>query len=376
VAAWRTIVAFDTSPEIAMRAIHRRAFIASVATTSLARVGLPRAALAWQTPAPDPSWPTTGWPSATPDELNIDPALPDILASAALAAPSVTGVVVTRRGKIAALWAADGWSLEDPIDIRSCTKSFVSALVGRARHDGLLPSLSVTIGDLIPDRIPPGADPAVANITLWSLLTMTSGLAWSWQDDYQRIEAAEDPVALTLGLPVAAPQGEVYVYNSGGSHIIGLMVATAAGTPLEDYAREALLDPLGITMHGWRRTPQGEVIGGYGLQITPPDMAKLGYLYLRDGVWEGRQLIAPEYVEQSTIVQSSGDPTGGEPYGYQWWITSATGYDAYYALGYGGQYIYVVPALDLVVSVAVGDIDVPLAFPRPIIESTIVPLVY
>ncbi len=358
-----------------MRAITRRALVTSAVATPLATAATHPVTIARQTPTPDPRWPTAGWPTASPAELDIDPTLPDLLTSAALAAPSVTAVVVTRDGKVAATYVAEGWSLADPIDIRSCTKSFVSALVGLARQEGLLPSLSVTIGDLIPDRIPPGADPAVAGITLWSLLTMTSGLAWSWQDDYPRIEAAEDPVELTLGLPIAAAQGEVYVYNSGGSHIIGLMVAAAAGTPLETYAQDALFAPLGITMHDWRRTPQGEVIGGYGLQISPPDMAKLGYLYLRDGVWEGQQLISREYVEQSTIVQSAGDPTGGEPYGYQWWITSATGYDAFYALGYGGQYIYVVPELDLVVSVAVGDVDVPLAFPRPIIESTIVPLV-
>jgi len=329
-----------------------------------------------QQPPSAVGWPTTEWPISSPEDVAIDPALPDLLASAAAAAPSVTAAVVVRQGRIAAIYTADGWALEDPIDIRSCTKSFVSALVGRARHDGLLPDLSVTIGDLIPERIPDGADPAVAGITLWSLLTMTSGLAWDWQTDYARLEAAEDPVALTLGQPVVAPQGEVYVYNSGGSHIIGLMVAAAAGVPLEEYAQEALFAPLDITVHGWCRTPQGEVIGGYGLQITPPDMARLGYLYLRNGVWADTELISAEYVEQSTIVQSAGDPTGGTPYGYQWWVTDASGYDAFFALGYGGQYIYVVPALDLVVAVAVGDIDVPLFAPRPIIEETIIPLVY
>ncbi|HYH11204.1 MAG TPA: serine hydrolase, partial [Thermomicrobiales bacterium] len=219
-------------------------------------------------------------------------------------------------------------------------------------------------------------DPGVADITLLSLLTMTSGLQWDWQTDYPWLEASDDPVALTLGQPIVAPQGEVYVYNSGGSHIIGLMVAAATGMPLEQYAQEALFAPLGITAHAWRRTPQGEVIGGYGLQITPPDMARLGYLYLREGLWVDAPLVAPDYVEQSTTVQSAGDPTGGTPYGYQWWVTDASGYEAFFALGYGGQYIYVVPALDLVVAVAVGDIDVPLYAPRPIIEQTIIPLVY
>lgn len=327
------------------------------------------------TPAGDP-WPDTDWPRADPSELSIDSALPQLLASAAQAAPSVTGVLVIRYGQIAAEYWREGWAADDAIDIRSCTKSVVSALAGRARHDNLLPDLSITIGDLIPERIPAGADVGVGDITLWSLLAMTSGLQWDWQSDYQRLEAAEDPVALTLGQPIVAPQGELYVYNSGGSHIIGLMVAAAAGVPLEEYAQEVLFDPLGMTFHGWRRTPQGEVIGGYGLQLIPADMARLGYLYLRNGVWDGEQIITPEYVNQSTIVQSAGDPTGGTPYGYQWWVTSVTGYDAFFALGYGGQYIYVVPALDLVIAIAVGDISVPLYAPRPIIESTIVPLVY
>ncbi|HEV2128702.1 MAG TPA: serine hydrolase [Thermomicrobiales bacterium] len=335
-------------------------------------------ASAGQSQQPGPTvWPVPDWPRTNSAEMNVDPALPELLANAGAATPSVTGVVVTRAGRIVADYWADGWGPDDPIDIRSCTKSVVGALVGRARHDGLLPDLTVTIGELIPERIPEGADPAVANITLWSLLTMTSGLAWTWQDDYPRLEAAADPVALTLGLPIAAPQGTAYVYNSGDSHIIGLMVAAAARMPLEEYAEEALFAPLGITMHGWRRTPQGEVIGGYGLQIVPEDMARLGYLYLRDGAWNGEQLIAPEYIEQSIIVQSSGDPTGGTPYGYQWWVTTTwTGYDAFYALGYGGQYIWVVPALELVIAIAVGDISVPLYPPRPIIEQTIIPLMY
>ena len=359
-----------------MSPLTRRRLAGSTIALSLSSWLAPTTLATRQTPAPEGTWPVPDWPTASPPDLSIDPALPELLASAAQAAPSVTAIVVTRHGRIAADYTAPGWALDDPIDIRSCTKSVVSALVGRARHDGVLPDLSVTIGELIPDRIPAGADPGVAGITLWSLLTMTSGLQWDWQTDYPRLEAAADPVALTLGQPIVAPQGELYVYNSGGSHIIGLMVAAAAGMPLEEYAQGALFAPLGMTAHSWRRTPQGEVIGGYGLQLIPADMAKLGYLYLREGAWNGDQLITPEYVEQSTVVQSAGDPTGGTPYGYQWWVTSATGYDAFFALGYGGQYIYVVPALDLVVAIAVGDIEVPLYAPRPIIESTIVPLVY
>jgi CubicO group peptidase (beta-lactamase class C family) len=342
---------------------------------SLQDVGSPPLTTRLQ-PTPDDAWPQATWPTASPEDVNIDPALPSILSETAAQYTSVTGVVMARHGQLVADYWADGWSPSDPIDIRSCTKSVVSALVGRCLVQGLLPNLSVTIDRLIPDRIPDGADPAVSEITLRSLLTMTSGLQWDWRTDYERLEAAANPVELTLSQPVVASQGETYVYNSGGTHIIGLMVAAASGMPLEDYAEASLLQPLGITATGWRRTPQGEVIGGYGLQMVPADMLRLGLLYLRDGRWRNQQLLEPTYIDQSTIVQSSGDPTGGTAYGYQWWVTNASGDDAFFALGYGGQYIYTVPALDLTVAVAVGDIGGSLVSPRPLIESTIIPLVY
>lgn len=359
-----------------MTSISRRSlFAAPLALTLGPSSALNASALRRQTPV-NISWPIPDWPAASPEAVNIGQALPGVLAAAAQAAPSITGAVVIRHGAIAAEYVAEGWSGDEPADIRSCTKSMVAALVGTARRDAILPDLSVTIGDLIPDRIPANADPRIATIPLWSLLTMTSGIAWDWSSDYERLEAANDPVIYTLSQPIAYEPGAVYAYNSGGSHLIGLMVASATGQRLEEYAEEALFAPLGMNPGIWRLSPQGEAIGGYGLRLTPRDMARLGYLYLHDGVWDGKEIITPAYIGQSTSQQSGGDPTGGTPYGYQWWIANATGYDAFYALGFGGQFIYVVPALDLIVVTAVGDIDVPLSPPRPIIESTVIPLVY
>jgi CubicO group peptidase (beta-lactamase class C family) len=358
-----------------IRTSRRSLFAAPLALTLGTSSTLSASALRQERPGNIP-WPIPDWPETPPEAVNIDPTLPDALAAAAQAAPSITGAVVIRHGAIAAEYVADGWSRDEPADIRSCTKSVVAALVGTARREGLLPDLSVTIGDLIPDRIPANADSRIADIPLWGLLTMTAGIAWDWSSDYQRLEAADDPVAYTLNQPIAAEPGAVYAYNSGGSHLIGLMVAAAAGQPLEEYADEALFAPLDMEPGIWRLSPQGEAIGGYGLRLTPRDMARFGYLYLQDGVWDGEEIITPAYIEQSTIRQSSGDPTGGTPYGYQWWVSNATGYDAFYALGFGGQFIYVVPALDLIVVTAVGDITVPLFPPRPIIESSVIPLVY
>jgi CubicO group peptidase (beta-lactamase class C family) len=229
------------------------------------------------------------------------------------------------------------------------------------------------VGETIPERIPEGADPRVADVTLWQWLTMTSGLQWDAYGDWQRLLAAPDWVAMTLGLPVVGIPGESYVYNTGGSHVLGVTVAKAAGMPLEDYADDVLFRPLGITPGDWMRSPQDEVSAGSGLEMTARDMLKLGQLYLRNGEWDGEQIIDPEYAAAATTWQSAGDSTGGwAGYGYQWWITATNaGYPAYFALGYGGQHIFVVPALDLVVVAAIArrvNRD-ELRTPRYLIES-------
>jgi CubicO group peptidase (beta-lactamase class C family) len=253
------------------------------------------------------------------------------------------------------------------------TKSVTGTLTGAARQRALIDSLDRTVGDLIPERIPAGADPNVANVTLWEWLTMTSGLQWDAAGDWQRLLAAPDWVAMTLGLPVTGIPTQTYVYNTGGSHVLGVMVAAAAGKPLETFAQDVLWKPLGIKPGDWMRSPQGEVCGGSGLELTPRDMLKLGFLYLHGGAWDGEQIMTPEYVANATTWQSAGDATGGwAGYGYQWWITATdAGYPSYFALGYGGQHIYVVPALDLVVVAAIERRVDPseLRTPRYLIES-------
>ena len=150
-------------------------------------------------------------------------------------------------------------------------------------------------------------------------------------------------------------------------------VAEAAGKPLEEYADDVLFRPLGITPGDWMRSPQDEVSAGSGLEMTARDMLKLGHLYLRNGEWDGEQIVDPEYAAAATTWQSAGDSTGAwAGYGYQWWITATNaGYPAYFALGYGGQHIFVVPALDLVVVAAIArrvNRD-ELRTPRYLIES-------
>ncbi|MBA2248084.1 MAG: serine hydrolase, partial [Chloroflexia bacterium] len=175
---------------------------------------------------------TGPWPAATPEDAGIDPALPDTLDAVIAEYPAVTGIVVIRGGAIVTEHYQGDYGRDDLFDIRSVTKSVIGTLVGIALQRNELPSIDAAIGELIPDRIADGADPGVAGITVRGLLTMTSGLEWDYRSDYERLEASADPVLTTLGQPITAAEGEVYVYNSGGSHLLGLIVAEVAGQPL------------------------------------------------------------------------------------------------------------------------------------------------
>lgn len=319
-------------------------------------------------------WPTDGWLVASPVSMGVDPdALEAVHARVPAEVPALSALLAVRHGYLVFERYYGEHDPDVPINTRSVTKSVTATLVGAARRDGLFYGLGQSVGEIIPERVPPDADPRVLDVTLWQWLTMTSGLAWDAATDWPRLTASPDWVALTLGLPVTGVPGQTYVYNTGGSHVLGVSVAAVAGKPLEEYARDVLFRPLGIVPGPWQRSPQGEVSAGSGLAMTPRDMAKLGFLYLHGGSWDAEAIVEPEFAAAATTWQSAGDATGAwAGYGYQWWITATNaGYPAYFALGYGGQHIFVVPALDLVVVAAISRrLDrSELRTPRFLIES-------
>lgn len=324
------------------------------------------------------------WPTASLSELGFASDLGDQLTAAIPSFPAVTGVCVIRQGMLATEHYAHGYAAETLVNIRSVTKSATSTLVGIALQRGDLSSIDVTVGEVIPNRIPADADPAVAALTMRSFLSMSSGLWWDGHDDWPMLLAADDWVENTLRQPIVASPGTEFVYNTGGSHLVGVMLAEILGQPLEAYAADRLFDPLGIVPGPWMRSPQGEVNGGSGLELLPHDMAKLGHLLGRGGQWNEIPVVEPEYAIAATTRQSDGEAvTGGSigvAYGFQWWVTDATGYTAFFALGFGGQYIYVVPELDLVVVVAAGFDDEAGERPilmshRPIPEQIVIPAI-
>ncbi len=348
----------------------RRALVAAAVATPLGGV---RGTLAQRG---DLAWPESEWDAGSAEAAGIDRfALDAVEARVPTETPDLSALLVVRGGRLVWERSFGGHDPAEPINTRSMTKSVTGFLTGIAIGEGALTGLSATVGETVPDRLSPGADPRIAEVTVGQLLTMSSGIDWPSYGDWPTLIESPDWVATVLSRSVVGVPGETYVYNTGGSHLLGVMVATAVGEPLERYADRVLFEPLGIGAGDWQRSPQGEVNGGSGLALTPRDQARFGLLALRAGRWRDGQVVPAAFVREAISWQLQGDSTGGwEGYGYQWWITQTwNGWPAAFALGYGGQHIFIVPGLDLVVVAAVKRMVAPeeLRSPRPLIESIV-----
>jgi CubicO group peptidase (beta-lactamase class C family) len=290
----------------------------------------------------------------------------------------ITSILVVRFNGLAyERYFGDSYGMDDPVNIRSITKCVTGTLVGMAIDDGLL-SLDTAIGDVIPELIPDGADPLTASITIENLLTMSSGWAWDIHSDWDTLTSAENWTELTLSLPVVYEPGTFYAYNTGGSHLLGVITQHVVGEKLEQFVDRRLWTPLHINRPAWRRSPEGVVSGGSGLELTPRDLARFGLLSLRTGQWDGEWLVSEDWFPEATRFHIQGDSTGYAGYGYQWWvIDDGNGFHAWFGLGFGSNYLYVVPAFDLVIVVLKGfeTPPSPISIVRPFIESWILPAV-
>jgi CubicO group peptidase (beta-lactamase class C family) len=234
----------------------------------------------------------------------------------------------------------------------SCTKSVTSALVGIALDQGHIQSVEQPVLSFFPERTVANLDARKEAMKLEHLLTMTDGLDWvrkdvrftSSGDTTPEMTRSRDWVQFTLDRPMAEEPGTRWNYNSGASHLLSATIQETTGMTALEFAEEHLFGPLGISGAVWGRDPQGRNYGAAQLHMTAHDMAKFGYLYLNDGLWDGKQIVPAGWVEASTTNHS---PTPGVCYGYQWWVMPWAGY--YSAIGARGQYIVVLPELDMVV---------------------------
>ncbi|RYP86919.1 class C beta-lactamase-related serine hydrolase [Nocardioides guangzhouensis] len=280
-----------------------------------------------------------------------------------------------------------------PANVMSVTKSVVGTLVGIAEGEGLL-RRDDTLADLLPsyaDRM----NDEMAGTTLEQVLTMTAGLPADpdvWPAYRSEFPGSDDWVASIVEKGITGEPG-TFAYSSLGSHLLAAVLTEATGTSVLDYARRELLGPLGIDTaeapalqlragdaaayvragHVWPTDPTGVNLGYAWLKLSAADLVKLGQLYLQGGRWKGEQVVPEEWVRAATTNHLEMLDVSGMGYGYQWWTGTAADRPAYFALGFGGQLIEVVPDLSLVV-VATSDVRDPLIGPASlaaIVDDTV-----
>lgn len=287
----------------------------------------------------------------------------------------IDSVVIVRNNKLLLYWFAnreldefDAWIgniYAERHILHSTSKSFTSALVGIAIDKGYIDSTQVKFYDLFTYASYDHWDPRKAEMTLEDALTMRLGLEWDeWSLPYT--DPNNDLVFLNsynfdwakalLDLPMTDDSGTEFVYNTAATNAIGQAVQNAVGIPLENFANENLFFPMQITDAEWARTPSTLPVGGSGLFLKSRDLAKFGQLYLDNGSWQGQQLISADWIADSVVprVDVSSWATYSEAYGFQWWLDDLSYQnqlvEAWVTSGYGGQYLFVVPSLDLVVA--------------------------
>lgn len=235
-------------------------------------------------------------------------------------------------------------------EICSDTKSFTGSLLGIAIDKGYIKSTNQKIVDFFPEYTTWKIDPEVKNITIQNLLTMSSGFNWDdFSPDRDQLYNSENWIKSVFELPVANEPGKVFNYNSPATHILSGIINRASQMDRSQFADRFLFGQLGIYRRIWSADSRGINFGFSSIFMNSRDMAKFGEMYLRNGLWNGKQVVSQKWVQESTSVQNGGGQPEEVQYGYLFWITDIDGHKAYFAGGQGGQYICVIPDFDLVV---------------------------
>ncbi len=356
---------------------------------NLAMLGAPAAA--------QDEWPTRGWRLTTPPAVDLDPQVLTAF-DADIAAGNygyVDSLLVIRHGKIAFEryyghdygriyyeeartrgplvvgdlsgpynYFNDWWHpyYRDTLlhTMQSVTKSVTSVVVGIAVSRNEFPDLDTPVLDFFdPDRVA-HVDDRKRRMTIRHLLTMTAGIEWNEDLPYTHpdntwsaLQEAVDWVRFTIDRPMAHEPGETFQYNSGATLILGHIFNAATGMDLEEYAVKHLFAPLGIENYYWKRTPTGLLDVQEGLYVSSRDIAKIAYLYLQHGQWEGQQVVSAAWVEDSVVPFVPVREDGSWEYGYKWWLIhyQHDGEDkvAITGLGFGDQIPMLLPDLDMVI---------------------------
>ncbi|MCR8842406.1 beta-lactamase family protein [Paenibacillus sp. SC116] len=311
-------------------------------------------------------WPTTTWQAIEPDLLDMDVnKLTDLDTKIKYEYRNITGVVIARHGYIAYEKYYNGYGPEDTHHVASVTKSILSALIGIATDKGFIKHIDQTVLDFFPDYMPDLDDNLKQKITIRHLLTMTVPYPFEdWREPLDKLCIQPDWVTYTLNMLGQGGNLGTFKYSTAGAHLLSAIITRSTGKNAREFANEHLFKPIGMqeisnyemesfgfddlfgeNVKGWVHDPQGNSTGGWGLTLSPRDMARFGLLYLNRGVWDNQSIISEKWIHESTAMNPN-------HYGYLWWMREEVDVRANLALGDGGNVICCIPQLDLVVAIA------------------------
>ena len=280
----------------------------------------------------------------------------------ARAIPRLHALIVARDGETLVAERLRGAPLEQPVNIKSASKTILSALAGIAIERGVLQGPDQPIAPILRADLPANGDPRLQAITVGNLLSMQAGLGRTSGEYYGAWVTSRNWVRHALARPFDDDPGGRMIYSTGSSHLMSAVLTRASDRSTHDLAREWLGQPLGVSIPPWPRDPQGVYFGGNDMMLSPRALLRFGEMYRLGGEIDGRRVVPEAWIRESWTPRTT-SPWSGNEYGYGWFGKTVNGHRVHFAWGYGGQMLFVVPDLRLTV-VMISD-----PTPRPRAES-------
>lgn len=263
--------------------------------------------------------------------------------------PRLHSLLIYHQDKLVLEEYFNGRDRFQPANMKSASKSVISALVGIAVEQGLIEGIRQPIANFFPEHSADLSDIVKQGITIEDLLTMQSGLESTSNRNYGRWVLSDNWVEFVLQQPLVSNPGEEMIYSTGSTHLLSAIISRASGMSTREYAQRYLATPLGFSLAYWSQDPQGIYFGGNDLEMTPRAMLAFGRLYLQEGRIEQGRVLPASWVTESFQPHATSPRGQGRFYGYGWWLRDLADMLVPVAWGYGGQLIFVVKDYDLVV---------------------------
>jgi len=265
---------------------------------------------------------------------------------------SIYSLIVSKDGKVIEETYFNGKTENDLVNVQSVTKSIISLLIGIAIDEGYIINEDVKIHTYFPEESAL-FDEDKRKITIKHLLNHTSGLYWNGYKEHNPFLKSQNPIKYVLKKELKDLPGQTYNYNSGGTHILSAIIEKATGMTTLQFATEKLFLPLQISDLDWEKLNDDISDGaGFGLSMKPIDLIKIGELLLNNGSYNGENILSNKWCDKSMDNQEKKETEWGirnSKHGYGWYFATLNENDIYYAMGYGGQFIFVIPEKQMVI---------------------------